>query len=62
MCGIAGFLQIGGLSPRAARGELAAMAASLSHRGPDDEGFWLAPAAGVALCHRRLSVIDLSPL
>ncbi len=62
MCGIAGFLQIGGLSPRTAQGELAAMAGSLSHRGPDDEGFWLAPAAGVALCHRRLSVIDLSPL
>jgi asparagine synthase (glutamine-hydrolysing) len=62
MCGIAGFVQTGGLSPQAARDELGAMAASLSHRGPDDEGFWVAPAAGVALCHRRLSVIDLSPL
>ena len=62
MCGIAGFLQVGGFSPRVARGELAAMAASLVHRGPDDEGFWLAPSAGMALCHRRLSVVDLSPL
>lgn len=38
------------------------MAAALRHRGPDDEGFWLDPEAAVALCHRRLSIIELSPL
>lgn len=63
MCGIAGFL-----SPsRAAAGEdmqstVLGMATALRHRGPDDSGTWLDPAAGVALGHRRLSIVDLSPL
>lgn len=30
----------------------------MSHRGPDDSGTWFGP--GVGLCHRRLSIIDLS--
>ena len=34
---------------------------TLRHRGPDDEGVWLSPDARVALGHRRLSIIDLSP-
>ena len=34
----------------------------LVHRGPDDEGIWIDDQAGVGLAHRRLSVIDLSPL
>ena len=37
------------------------MAATLSHRGPDDSGSWADAAAGIALGHRRLSIIDLSP-
>jgi asparagine synthase (glutamine-hydrolysing) len=36
-----------------------AMSDSLSHRGPDDSGTWVENA--VALGHRRLSIIDLSP-
>ena len=32
----------------------------LRHRGPDDSGVWVDPDAGLALGHRRLSVIDLS--
>lgn len=35
------------------------MSAALTHRGPDAEGFWL--DEGVALGHRRLSILDLSP-
>lgn len=62
MCGIGGFLQTGGCSPDEARAELAAMASSIAHRGPDDTGFWLSPSAGIAFCHRRLSIVDLSPL
>ncbi len=34
------------------------MASRLEHRGPDEEGFYIAP--GVGLGHRRLSIIDLS--
>lgn len=37
------------------------MSASLSHRGPDDCGIWIDTDAGVALGHRRLSILDLSP-
>ena len=38
------------------------MTAALRHRGPDAEGFWVDADAAVALGHRRLSIIDLSPL
>jgi asparagine synthase (glutamine-hydrolysing) len=33
----------------------------IAHRGPDDAGVWVDEAYGVALGHRRLSIIDLSP-
>lgn len=57
MCGIAGYL-----SPRLQQpeGVARAMARSLAHRGPDAEGIWLDPEAGVGLAHRRLSILDLS--
>jgi asparagine synthase (glutamine-hydrolysing) len=57
MCGIAGVLGDGARDA----GLLARMAAPISHRGPDDEGFWTDVEAGVGLAHRRLSIIDLSP-
>jgi asparagine synthase (glutamine-hydrolysing) len=37
------------------------MTGAIRHRGPDDEGCWLDASVGLALGHRRLSVIDLSP-
>ncbi len=57
MCGIAGLWDPTGaaLDPSV----IVAMTQTLSPRGPDGEGFWRAP--GVALGHRRLAVIDLSP-
>jgi len=38
------------------------MAAAIAYRGPDDQGFWSDPISGIAFCHRRLSIVDLSPL
>jgi asparagine synthase (glutamine-hydrolysing) len=61
MCGITGFVQPVGLSPEWASSVLASMTREISHRGPDDEGAWIDGAAGVALGHRRLSILDLSP-
>lgn len=37
------------------------MTGAIAHRGPDDEGGWLDEANGVALGHRRLAIVDLSP-
>lgn len=37
------------------------MAAELEHRGPDSSGDWVDPAAGIAIGHRRLAIVDLSP-
>lgn len=34
---------------------------TMTHRGPDDAGIYYAPEEGVALGHRRLAIIDLSP-
>ncbi len=57
MCGIAGFFDLRG--EPASRDDVAAMLARLRHRGPDDEGIW--SEGNVALGHRRLSILDLSP-
>lgn len=35
--------------------------APLLHRGPDDAGVWVDDAQGIALGHRRLAILDLSP-
>ena len=60
MCGIAGFWSTD--RPSGDPEEiLRRMAGSLRHRGPDDEGTWWDPDAGVGLSHRRLAIIDLSP-
>ncbi len=60
MCGISGILGFADSFPVT---ELLAqdMATSQRHRGPDDAGVWADPARRVALSHRRLSIIDLSP-
>ena len=62
MCGIAGFFQPDGVGATAAQDTLRAMTDVLRHRGPDDAGCWVDPAAGIALGHRRLAILDLSPL
>jgi len=37
------------------------MVDQLSHRGPDDFGYWLDKTNGLALGHRRLAILDISP-
>ncbi len=57
MCGIAGILEL----TRDARANTAAlreMCRVMTHRGPDDEGFYTDGAAGVGM--RRLSIVDLA--
>lgn len=56
MCGFAALMGTGAAVP----GLVEAMGEALSHRGPDGSGVWRSHEQGVALAHRRLSVIELS--
>jgi len=64
MCGIAGLASVAswGTGRPAAAALARAMCGTLAHRGPDDSGVWESADGAVALSHRRLSIIDLSPL
>jgi asparagine synthase (glutamine-hydrolysing) len=60
MCGIAGILteqgdqiDLGTLIQR--------MQTALQHRGPDDQGIYIAQSRQAAIAHTRLSILDLSP-
>jgi len=57
MCGIVGYWNKNG----AEGSTVDKMATEIRHRGPDDAGIWLDEGSGLALAHRRLSIIDLSP-
>ncbi|HJV74814.1 MAG TPA: asparagine synthase (glutamine-hydrolyzing) [Noviherbaspirillum sp.] len=62
MCGFVGFL--GGTAPHGEEGDAALikrMADQIAHRGPDDAGYWADTGRRIALGHRRLAIIDLSP-
>ncbi|MDB5921282.1 MAG: asparagine synthase, glutamine-hydrolyzing [Betaproteobacteria bacterium] len=62
MCGLCGFIQIDRvIEPSSMTAVVERMADTLFHRGPDDSGTWIDRDAGIALGHRRLSIIDLSP-
>src|SRR5262249_16063906 len=58
MCGIVGRILRNGRNDPAL---IARMRDRLTHPGPDAAGLWLAEDRRVALAHRRLSIIDLSP-
>lgn len=62
MCGIAGFISRSSATPDKLKSIVSQMTTSLAHRGPDDHDLWTDPEAGIALGHRRLSILDLSPL
>jgi len=57
MCGICGQFNFRDQEP-VRRSDIEAMAQSMVHRGPDDEGYFIAGALGFGF--RRLSIIDLS--
>lgn len=61
MCGITGFWQVNHFSAENAHAVAMSMAEQIAYRGPDDYGIWLDKSAGLALAHRRLSIVDLSP-
>jgi len=54
MCGICGRVAPDGVS----QSEIERMAGALTHRGPDDVGFYVNKVVGLG--HRRLSIIDLN--
>jgi asparagine synthase (glutamine-hydrolysing) len=56
MCGIAGIINFNDLP--ISEFAVKQMTCALSHRGPDAEGFFI--NNGIALGHRRLSILDLS--
>ncbi|MCB1592147.1 MAG: asparagine synthase (glutamine-hydrolyzing), partial [Alphaproteobacteria bacterium] len=62
MCGITGIFETS-LQPDRPRlhRTVTAMTGALLHRGPDEGDVWQDPEVGLALGHRRLSIIDLSP-
>jgi asparagine synthase (glutamine-hydrolysing) len=57
MCGIAGQFNFQRREP-VERATIVRMARSIAHRGPDDEGFFIAGPVGLGF--RRLSIIDLT--
>ena len=65
MCGFAGFLSLQSYgSQKHSADRLTKIAHQMCdvmiHRGPDGGGIWTDPRVGLALSHRRLSIIDLS--
>jgi asparagine synthase (glutamine-hydrolysing) len=57
MCGIVGILEFG-RDKRANAAALREMCRVISHRGPDDEGFYTDGAVGIGM--RRLSIVDVA--
>jgi asparagine synthase (glutamine-hydrolysing) len=57
MCGLVGILTGGDPTNLTC---ISAMTDKIVSRGPDDQGHWVDETAGIALGHRRLSIVDLS--
>lgn len=61
MCGIAGLLGGDAWRDDDIDRLVTRMTDRLQHRGPDSSGRWVDPEARIALGHRRLAIVDLSP-
>jgi asparagine synthase (glutamine-hydrolysing) len=61
MCGIAGLWRLPGSPAPELAAQTRAMTDAIAYRGPDGDGQWLDADVGIALGHRRLAIIDLSP-
>jgi len=60
MCGLTGKIYFN--DQAVSETDILAMNEKILHRGPDDGGVYISPDQKVGLGHRRLSIIDLSPL
>lgn len=60
MCGIVGVLAFKHSAFTISESYITRMRDTMSHRGPDGAGTWIAEDGRVGLGHRRLSIIDLS--
>jgi asparagine synthase (glutamine-hydrolysing) len=56
MCGFTGYINSKNIDPTL----LEKMGELISHRGPDSSGIWVDQELGIGVCHRRLSILDLS--
>lgn len=61
MCGLAGLWRTTTTPASELEFQSRTMASAVHHRGPDEAGVWCDPAAGLALAHQRLAILDLSP-
>jgi asparagine synthase (glutamine-hydrolysing) len=61
MCGILGYIKFD-KEIRVDKCDLIRSLRMMNHRGPDDEGVWQSVDGICGLGHKRLSIIDLSPL
>lgn len=61
MCGIAGFLTWRETPPDLLSSRVKAMTDAIAYRGPDADTRWVDAGAGLALGHRRLAIVDLTP-
>lgn len=61
MCGIAGFASSSLKSTDYLQRIALKMSDAIRHRGPDGDGVWTDAEQGIAVSHRRLAIVDLSP-
>ena len=62
MCGLAGFYSISPSNKSSGIEVLRLMGEAIRHRGPDDSGEWFDDKNNLGFSHRRLSIVDLSPM